>query len=107
MIIQVNSDNHITGTQEMIDRFSEEVKSTLKRFENQITRIEVHLADENKGKKGVDDKKCTIEARGNGLSPEAVSFKSDTIDESFVGALGKMKHLLSNKLDQHKDHHKI
>ena len=104
MIIQVNSDDHITNTGEFIKKVSSEAEDTLKRFKNHISRLEIHFADENKGKKGVEDKKCTIELRLNSHHPEAVSYKADTLDTAFKGAIDKAKHLVITKVDQMKEH---
>lgn len=104
MIVQVNTDDHITNREELISRITEEAGSGLQRFKNHISRLEIYFADENKGKKGVNDKKCTIEIRLNGHQPEAVSFKDDTIDGAFHGAMDKAKHVITTKVDQMKEH---
>lgn len=46
MKIQINTDNHISGTREKTDPIIETISISLKRFSERITRIEVHLSDE-------------------------------------------------------------
>jgi hypothetical protein len=106
MIIQINSDNHIHTNVEFSNRISDAAKSGLKRFEGNLSRVDIYFADENKAKRGIEDKKCTIEAKLTMFHPEAVSFKADTLDEAFNGAMEKLKHLLGTKMDQLKDHYK-
>ena len=62
MLIQINTDKNIEGHSRMNEFFSEEIKKELARFDDKITRIEVHLGDENGDKFGKHDKKCMIEA---------------------------------------------
>jgi hypothetical protein len=50
------------------------VRDSLDRFSEQITRVEVHLSDQNSDKKfGNEDKRCLLEARLAGLQPISVS----------------------------------
>ena len=42
---------------------SNEIKNELARFDEIVTRIEVHVSDENGNKSTPNDKKCVIEAR--------------------------------------------
>jgi len=90
MQIQVTTDNHIHGGERLIAGISEGVRSTLQRYETQITRVEVHLADVN-GPKGSDnDKRCLIEARLAGHQPIVASHQAGTVDESVDGASDKL-----------------
>jgi len=63
MIIQFNTDNNINVDERSNAYFTSVVSDTLDRFSSHITRIEVHLADENAQKKGKNDHRCVIEAR--------------------------------------------
>ncbi|MEO6538196.1 MAG: HPF/RaiA family ribosome-associated protein, partial [Ferruginibacter sp.] len=90
MIIQINSDNNITGTEELSNFVESTIAETLKRFDNQVTRVEVHLNDENSHKNGMKDKRCMLEARLEGMQPIAVTALGDTIQEALKDALGKL-----------------
>ncbi len=82
MTIQINSDNNITATGTLSSFVESAVTETLKRFEKQITRVEVHLNDENSHKSGINDKRCMLEARLEGMQPIAVTAHGDTIEEA-------------------------
>ncbi|HQY20984.1 MAG TPA: HPF/RaiA family ribosome-associated protein [Ignavibacteria bacterium] len=95
MKIQINTDNHISGTREKTDPIIETISISLKRFSERITRIEVHLSDENSKKKGQKDIKCVLEARLKGMDPVAVTDHEDRVEDAVDGALDKM----TSKLD--------
>jgi len=104
MTIQINSDNNITGTEELSSLVESTIAENLKRFNNQITRIEVHLNDENSHKNGINDKRCMMEARIEGMQPIAVTAHGDTIQEAVKIALGKLKSLLDTTLGKLENH---
>ncbi len=94
MQIQINSDKNINADEKMETYYSSLIEKALGRFEDHITRIEVHLSDENSEKSGTDDKRCLIEARLNGKPPVAVTNTDETIEKSFRGSLDKIKKVL-------------
>ena len=98
MRIQVNTDNHIDGRGELIDRVGVAVQDALSRFGDQITRVEVHLNDVNGPRSGGDDKRCLIEARLGGRQPVAASHQAATLDQAVDGAAGKLKRSLDSTL---------
>lgn len=104
MTIQINSDNNITGTEELSNFVESTVAETLKRFDKQITRVEVHLNDENSHKSGNNDKRCILEARLEGMQPIAVTAHGDTIQEALKSALGKLKSILDTTLGKLQNH---
>ena len=65
-----------------------------------ITRVEVHLSDENSNKKiGTgDDKRCLLEARLTSRQPIAVSHQAATLEQAIDGAAKKMRHSLETVL---------
>jgi hypothetical protein len=94
--IQVNTDDNIEGREALARRVEAEIKAALGRFEDRLTRVEVHLSDENAGKAGSDDKRCLIEARPAGLRPVAVSHRAATLEQAYAGAAGKLRNLLES-----------
>ncbi len=99
MIVQINTDSNIEGSSELTERLEASVRSGLERFGDKITRVEVHLRDQNSDKKsGTHDMDCTLEARVAGLQPVAVSHQSATVEEALDGAVGKMKRSLESTL---------
>ncbi len=104
MTIQINSDNNIAGTEGLTDYIQNTVAENLKRFDEQITRVEVHLNDENSHKNGIDDKRCMIEARLEGMQPVAVTAFGNSIHESVKSALDKLKSSLDSSLGRLRNH---
>lgn len=98
MLIQVNTDNHIEGNSELAADVEAVVASTLAHFADRVTRVEVHLSDENGHKGGDRDKRCAMEARVEGLQPIAVTHQAGTTDEAVDGAAEKLKHALETHL---------
>ena len=62
------------------------VGEALTHYRNQITRVEVHLADEIGGKSRPDDKRCMMEARIDHRKPIAVTHHANTVDSAVHGA---------------------
>ena len=70
MQIQINTGHNIEVDEARIAEISGIVESALSRFSDHITRLEVHLSDENSDKKaGHDAIRCMIEARIRAASP--------------------------------------
>jgi hypothetical protein len=83
----------------MTQRAEEILGRVLTRFADQITRLEVHLSDENStSKSGVIDKRCMLEARLAGREPTSVSDQALTIEQAVTGAAHKMVSLLESEL---------
>ena len=96
MQIQVHTDNHIEGSAGLTQHVEEVVEDALERFAEQITRVEVHLADESSAAKSVgDDKRCRIEVRLAGRQPCTVSDNGEEIGQALRGAARKMEAMLA------------
>jgi Flp pilus assembly protein CpaB len=92
--VQVNSDNNITGSEELSKFVREEIARTLTRFESQLTRVEVHLTDSNSHKPGLQDKRCVLEARPAGRQPLTTSSEAGTVEQAVRSAAEKMRNSL-------------
>jgi len=104
MIVQINTDNNVEGHARLESYFSDELKKALSRFEDKVTRVEVHFGDENSDKTGVNDKRCLIEARPVNMNPVAVTNHSDTTEKAFQGALDKIKKVLDTTFEKKKEY---
>jgi hypothetical protein len=102
MKIQFNTDKNVEGHQRVEAYFSSELEKELARFEEKITRIEVHVGDENSAKQGVNDKRCLIEVRPAKLQPLVVTDYADTVEKAFNGALAKIKKALTTTFEKQK-----
>ncbi len=80
MQFQFNSDSSVMGTQDVAGRIEAHLRHRLARFEKRLTRIEVHVSDENARKGGGMDKHCMIEARIAGDKPMGVTGKAGDVD---------------------------
>ena len=106
MQIQVNTGSGIDNSESLQRWASEHLTETLDRFQQDITRIEVQLGDENSGKAGNADKRCMMEARLAGHQPVAVNHHAVTQDEAFRGAARKLLNALDHTLGKIRDHHR-
>ncbi|WP_412468833.1 HPF/RaiA family ribosome-associated protein [Pedobacter sp. KLB.chiD] len=104
MTIQLNTDKNLTIHQEYEEKINSQLTEGLNRFSDLITRIEVHLSDENGSKEGLDDKRCLLEARITGKEPIAVTNMGDTYDIAITGALTKLKSALEKVAGKMKAH---
>ena len=100
MKIQINTDNHIAGHEALSQQAEATVASALGHLAEHITRVEVHLSDENGKKTGGRDKRCMMEARLEGHQPIAVTDESDSLDEAIAGAADKLKRSLDHTLSR-------
>lgn len=98
MLVRVTTDNHIRASETLTRELETDIESKLRRFVPQLTRVEVHLADENSGKHSDNDKTCTLEARLAGLQPLAATASGAQIDQAVNGAVDKLIALLEHKL---------
>lgn len=96
MQIQVHSDNHIQSSLRLEEWVRSTVESTLERYEEDLTRVVVHLRDENGGKSGPDDMRCQLEARPKGHQPISVTHKADTLEQAIDGATIKLESALEH-----------
>lgn len=105
MQIQINTDKNISGNESKAQSIEATLNQVLARFADQITRLEVHLSDENSSsKQGVIDKRCLLEARLAGRKPTSVSDTALTIQQSVNGAAQKMLSLLESELGKLSNH---
>jgi ribosome-associated translation inhibitor RaiA len=103
MQVQVNTDRHVNGSVALAERVRATVESTLARFSDRITRVEVHLSDENSATKGGFDMRCVMEARVNGRPPTAVTATAPTLDEAIAGAVERLERAIGNMLGRLND----
>lgn len=98
MQIQINTDHNIEGHEALADRIGGAVEHALNRLSDHITRVEVHLSDENGAKSGQNDKRCVMEARLQGRKPVTVTHQAATLDQAVGGAAGKLSKLVESSL---------
>lgn len=99
MIVQINAGD-IESSQALIDHSNDAVESALRHMTEKVTRVEIHLRDDNSSKSAADDKRCTMEARIAGEKPLAVEYASDDLYKSISEAAGKLGRAVKTKLDR-------
>jgi ribosome-associated translation inhibitor RaiA len=104
MQVQVNHDNHVRLGADVEQRFGDIIRDSLNRYGDRITRVEMHVSDENGGKGGDADKRCMLEARMANLHPIAVSHLADSYQLAFDGALEKLEHAISHTIGKLETH---
>lgn len=104
MIIQINTDNNVTVHEAFGAELNERITEKLHRFAGQLTRIEVHLSDENGNKEGQKDKRCLLEARMEGMQPIVVTEMNDTLIQAVNGAIIKMRAALDSAVGKVRNH---
>jgi ribosomal subunit interface protein len=105
MKVQVNTGHNIEGSEELNKYIDSSLSESFDRYSVAITRIEVHLSDENAGKAGAADKRCLLEARLSNHQPVAVSHHADNIYVAIDTASDKLLRSLdkiAGKLTEHK-----
>lgn len=98
MKIQVNTDHNIHGHEATIAQIEATVEGALGHLSEHVTRVEIHLTDENAQKGGGADKRCVMEARLEGHQPVAVTEQAGSLDEAVEGAAHKLKRLIEHTL---------
>ena len=105
MQIQVNTDNVIHGDERLIEIAKDAVNSDLNHFSERLTRVEVHLRDQNAEKRGPEHIRCTMEARPRGHGPIAAHHDAPDILAALKGAAKTLRARLTSefeKLDAHR-----
>ncbi|SFQ70311.1 Sigma 54 modulation protein / S30EA ribosomal protein [Flavobacterium akiainvivens] len=105
MQVTIHTDNHIENSDRRETYFNEVINQKLKRFDDFITALEVHVTDENsKDRTGNADIRCQIEARINGKSPLSATCHADTVEKAIGGCIEKIKHALEHTYDKMRSH---
>jgi len=103
MQIQISSDKNISMHSKLSHLIESDLHRILSRFKDQITRVEVHLSDEDGDKSGAQDKRCRLEVRPKRHQSLAVTNSSSDIPTSVTGAASKMQRLLNSTFGRIQD----
>lgn len=98
MLVQVHTDSHLKGRDDIVDRVRKTVSDGLARHAERITRVDVHLSDENATKGGAADKRCVIEARPAGMQPIVARHQAPAFPLAVDGALDKLQRALESAI---------
>ena len=110
MEIQVDTSKGI-GNKDGLERWANaELTEKLIRFRDDITRVEVYLTDEKGDRGGINDLRCSMQARLGHHQLITVNHHGATQDEAFRGALAKLLGSLETsvgRLKKHRDRESI
>ena len=102
MQVLINSHQIETASVSFQEWVTAAVVNELERFDDFLTRVEVHVSDENGHKSGARDKRCQIEMRPRGHQPLSVTNHDESLELAVNGAAEKARHALEHlmgKLD--------
>ena len=100
MTFQINTDHNLTVSPEYREKIEGMIEGEIDRFIEHLTRVEVHLSDQNADKENGADKRCNIEARLKGKPPIAVTADGETYDLAIAGAASKLKTIIETHIDK-------
>ena len=104
MEIILNTDNNISGTEEMRAYHRANIAKALERYSDHLTRIEVKISNEDGAKNSGNDKRCVIEVRPKGLQPIAVTGRGNSVKKAVDEAIDKIKTSLDTARGQLKSY---
>lgn len=91
MQIRIDVDDHIDGSEELMVRVEGVIEGSLDRYQDRISRVEVHLSQLSHRQAGARDLSCRIEAHASGFQPIAVSHEAVTLTEAIHAASAKLE----------------
>jgi len=103
MQVLVNHDHNINGGESLQSYVENLINDVLNNFKDQVTRVEVHVADENAHKGGDNDMRCTMEIRMRGLKPFAVSHRDKNIHAAIDGAADRATRSVRKTIEKRRE----
>jgi ribosome-associated translation inhibitor RaiA len=103
VLVQVHTDPNISSSPGLTAQVEALVSGQLERFAERISRVQVHLGDENSIKNGSGDKRCMMEARLDGRPPIAVTSHAGTLEQAMNAAAAKLERSIDNMLGRLND----
>lgn len=94
MEIQVRTDQHVKGEEELISYVMSEVLAGLGPCVPRLMTAHVHLSAENGAGRGPMALRCRLEVRPSGHAPLSVMHRASTKDDAVRGAVGDMRGIL-------------
>ena len=95
MQIQVNIDSTIEDRESLVARVEQVLEMALSRFRYRISGVEVHLTQDGNG---LNDKRCVVVVRVQGVETTTVTHRASTLDEAIDAAADTLKRNLDVSL---------
>ena len=99
MKIQINFGD-IEHSDAISEHVMQSVEAALRLVADHVTRVEVHLRDDKKNRRGSDDHRCLMEARLAGEQPLAVEARDRDIYDAVRQCANKLKRAVTRKRDR-------
>ena len=90
----------VDSSDALSQRVHEQVDKALAHVHRSVTRVEVHLRDDNAGKHGNQDKRVVMEARPEGHQPITVDAKGEDMYKVIDDAAAKLGRALKSHLER-------
>ncbi len=101
MQVIINSNNQVDLNKDRIQDLETTVADAMERFSSWITRVEVHLTDENSASKGgSDDIRCLMEARPAHQQPVSIEVRASTVDHAIAEGTKTLERRLGTMADK-------
>lgn len=104
MLVKINAAS-FDSSPELNAHVQDQVDKATQRFAARVTRVDVHLHDDNAHKKSATDKRCVLEARLTGMEPLTVEHAGEDVYKTVAEAAGKLERLIGHKLERLGDRH--
>lgn len=104
MTILINTDHNAHLGADTRATFTANIEESLSRFSDHLTRVEVHFNDENGAKQGINDKRCNIEARLEGMQPIVATTHANDFSTGLHAALDILKKNISKAREKATSH---
>ncbi|MEM7625587.1 MAG: HPF/RaiA family ribosome-associated protein [Planctomycetota bacterium] len=99
MIVQINAGD-IQSSDALRDHAQDTVEAALKHVADKVTRVEIHLRDDNASKSAANDKRVTMEGRIAGQQPLVVDHATDDLYKSIAEAASKLGRAINTRLQR-------
>lgn len=103
MQIQINTDRNIEGREALSAHIRTVVEHALTHESDHVTRVEVHVTDENGPKSGPNAMRCVMEVRLERHQPLNVTFDAASMHQAIAGAADKLRHVVEHTLGRDRD----
>lgn len=103
MQIQINTDHNIEGREALSAHINEVVEHAMAHEASHITRVEVHVSDENGPTSAPNAMRCAMQARLEHHQPLDVTCDAPSMHQAIAGAADKLRHLVEHTLGKLRD----
>lgn len=89
MFIQINTGRHVDGREALTAELEAMVAQRLERFASHLTRVEVHVRDQDGPRSGAGTILASVELRPAGRDPVVATDTASGVEAAVAGALNK------------------